>query len=102
MSEEIPYTAMSLSVSGRFVFLYMLYVNKSVNGLSLLLCCMSIASSSMWMYYSIKRDDSPMIVRSSADILLLVVSSIYIIRNKAIKRREELKTSTEVYTAPRR
>ena len=38
----------------------------------------------MWMYYSIANDDWPMIVRSITEIALLVVSSMYIVRNKLV------------------
>jgi hypothetical protein len=41
----------------------------------------------MWVYYSVKINDNPMILRSSADISLLTLSSIYIIRNKSIASR---------------
>ena len=80
----IPYTATSLSVVGRFIFMFLLYKNKSTNSLSLLFCILSIISSSMWMYYSVELNDLPMILRSSIEISLLTVSSIYIIRNKVI------------------
>lgn len=78
----IPYTATSLSVIGRFIFMFALYKNKSTNSLSLLFCILSIFSSSMWVYYSIINNDTPMILRSSTEITLLAISSIYIIRNK--------------------
>ena len=80
----IPYTATSISVIGRFIFMFLLYKNKSTNSLSLLFCILSICSSSMWLYYSIQLNDLPMIFRSSIEITLLTLSSIYIIRNKAI------------------
>ena len=78
----LPYTATSLSVIGRFIFMYLLYKNKSTNSLSLIFCIISICSSSMWIYYSISNNDLPMIVRSSTELTLLSISSIYIIRNK--------------------
>ena len=80
----IPYTATSLSVVGRFIFMFLLYRNKSTNSLSLVFCILSIFSSSMWMYYSVELNDLPMILRSSIEISLLTISSIYIIRNKVI------------------
>ena len=67
----IPYTATSISVIGRFIFMFLLYKNKSTNSLSLLFCILSICSSSMWMYYSIQLNDLPMIFRSSIEITLL-------------------------------
>lgn len=83
----IPYTATSLSVVGRFIFMFLLYRNKSTNSLSLIFCILSICSSSMWIYYSIQVSDLPMIVRSSIEITLLLLSSVYIIRNKIIDYR---------------
>jgi uncharacterized protein with PQ loop repeat len=85
----IPYTATSISVVGRFIFMYLLYKNKSTNSLSLLFCILSICSSSMWTYYSVSTHDLPMIVRSSIEITLLTLSSIYIIRNKWTTRIQD-------------
>ncbi len=80
----IPYTATSLSIVGRFIFMFLLYKNKSANSLSLLFCILSIFSSSMWIYYSIKLDDTPMVVRSSTELSLLTISTIYIVKNKLL------------------
>ncbi len=87
----IPYTATSLSVIGRFIFMFLLYRNKSTNSLSLLFCILSIISSGMWIYYSVKLNDLPMILRSSIEITLLTISSIYIVRNKIIDYKNENK-----------
>lgn len=80
--EVIPYTATSVSLVGRFIFMFLLYKNKSTNSLSLIFCILSIISSSMWIYYSVKLHDIPMIVRSSCELGLLSISSLYIIKNK--------------------
>lgn len=80
--EVIPYTATSISLVGRFIFMFLLYKNKSTNSLSLIFCILSIISSSMWIYYSVKLNDIPMIVRSSCELGLLSISSLYIIKNK--------------------
>jgi len=93
-SEElriIPYTATSLSVVGRFIFMFLLYKNKSTNSLSLLFCILSIFSSGMWIYYSVQSNDTPMIVRSSLEISLLSISAVYIIHNKVRNYRESLR-----------
>lgn len=82
----LPYTATSISVLGRFIFMFLLYKNKSTNSLSLLFCLLSISSSSMWIYYSVKNKDFPMIIRSSTEITLLTISAIYIVRNKIIDK----------------
>ena len=83
--EFLPYTATSLSIIARFIFMFLLYQNKSKNILSLLFCMLNITSSGMWMYYSIDNKDMPMIIRSSTEISLLTISAIYIIRNKIIE-----------------
>ena len=82
--KALPYTATSLSLVGRFIFMFLLFKNKSTNSLSLLFCILNIFSSSMWIYYSVKLNDTPMILRRSSEISLLTISSIYIIRNKII------------------
>ena len=85
----LPYTATSLSVISRGIFMFLLYKNKSTNSLSLLFCLLSITSSSMWIYYSVQNKDMPMIIRSSTEISLLTISAIYIIRNKLIEYKEK-------------
>jgi uncharacterized protein with PQ loop repeat len=68
--------------------MFLLYKNKSTNSLSLLFCIISIFSSTMWLYYSIINKDNPMITRSSIEILLLIISSVYIIKNKMQNLRD--------------
>ncbi len=84
----LPYTATSISVLGRCIFMSLLYKNKSTNSLSLLFCMLSISSSIMWVYYSVQNQDLPMIIRSSTEITLLMISAIYIIRNKILECKE--------------
>jgi uncharacterized protein with PQ loop repeat len=81
----LPYTATTLSVIGRAIFMFLLYKNKSTNSLSLIFCILSITSSSLWIYYSATNDDMPMIIRSSTEITLLTVSAAYIIKNKLMR-----------------
>ena len=38
----------------------------------------------MWTYYSVLTQDTPMIVRSSAEVILLTASCAYILRNKVL------------------
>ncbi len=82
----IPYTATSISIIARVIFMYLLYTKKSTNIYSLIFCILNIFSSGMWIFYSYDKDDIPMIVRSSIDCSLLTISSIYIIRNKVITK----------------
>ena len=80
----LPYTAISISSVARFLFMFLLYKNKSTNSLSLIFCVLNICSSSMWIFYSVQQNDNPMTIRSSTELSLLTISSIYIIRNKFI------------------
>jgi uncharacterized protein with PQ loop repeat len=85
----LPYTATSISVVARFIFMFLLYKNKSTNSLSLTFCILSISSSTMWLYYNVINKDVPMITRSSIEILLLTISSIYIIKNKLVSSSQQ-------------
>lgn len=86
----IPYTAISLSIIGRFIFMFLLYKNKSTNSLSLTFCMLNICSSTMWVYYSLYNKDLPLIIRSSTELSLLCISSVYIIYNKIRTERQLL------------
>lgn len=79
----LPYSAMSFSVIARFIFMYLLYTKKSTNIYSLTFCGLSILSSCIWIPYGLLVDDTPIIVRSSIEILLLSISGIYIIQNRS-------------------
>ena len=87
----IPYTAISISIVARFIFMYLLYTNKSKNTYSLIFCILNISSSSMWIYYSAMMNDSPLIFRSSTEVALLTLSCGYIIINKirALEQKPE-------------
>ncbi len=82
--ESLPITATTLSIIARFIFMYLLYKNKSSNTYSLIFCILSIISSSIWLFYSIWIDNISLIYRSGTEIGLLAISAIYIIRNKMI------------------
>ena len=88
----LPYTAISISIVARFIFMFLIYKNKSTNNLSLLFCILNIFSSSMWIYYSVLNNDMPMVVRSSTELSLLTISSLYIVRNKYITYQIENRT----------
>ena len=86
---SLPYTATSLSVIGRLIFMFLLYKNKSTNSLSLTFCILSIISAGMWMYYGWFVNDIPILTRSCTEICLLTISSGYIIRNKLKHHKAE-------------
>jgi uncharacterized protein with PQ loop repeat len=78
----LPYTAVSFSVIARFIFMYLLYTKQSTNIYSLTFCFLSVISASLWIPYGILLNDTPIIVRSSIEIVLLSTSAVYIIRNR--------------------
>jgi hypothetical protein len=78
----IAYLATSISISGRLIFMYLLYSKKSTNLYSLAFSIINIASSSLWITYSQIILDVPLLVRGSSDLLLFTISASYIIYNK--------------------
>jgi lipid-A-disaccharide synthase-like uncharacterized protein len=82
---SMPYVATSIAIMARFIFMYLLYKNKSANLYSLTFCMLSICSSAMWLHYSITINDMTLIFRSSTEITLLSLSSLYIIHNKLVE-----------------
>ena len=78
----IAYSATAISVSGRFIFMYLLYTKKSTNLYSLIFSIMNIVSSSLWITYSSIIIDTPLLVRGSSDLLLFSISAIYILSNR--------------------
>lgn len=78
----IAYSATVISVSGRFIFMYLLYTKKSTNPYSLLFSIMNIISSSLWIIYSKIIFDILLLIRGSSDLLLFSISTAYIISNR--------------------
>lgn len=78
----IAYSAISISVSGRFIFMYLLYTKKSTNVYSLIFSIMNMVSSSLWITYSQTIIDMPLLIRSSCDLILFSISTLYIIHNR--------------------
>lgn len=80
--EELPIIATSMAIISRFIFMRLLYINKSTNTYSLIFCILSIMSSSMWLKYANDINNISLVYRSSTEIALLGLSMVYIIRNK--------------------
>ena len=78
----IAYSATIISISGRFIFMYLLYTKKSTNIYSLLFSIMNIVSSSLWITYSKIIFDMPLLIRGSADLILFTISTAYILYNR--------------------
>jgi len=85
MNEDlvIAYSATSISILGRLVFMYLLYTKKSINLYSLIFCIINIVSSSLWITYSQLIIDTPLLVRGSSDLLLFIISASYILYNRS-------------------
>jgi hypothetical protein len=84
MTNELltAYSATFISISGRFIFMYLLYTKKSTNYYSLTFSIMNIVSSSLWITYSQMILDMPLLIRGSSDLLLFTISAAYIISNR--------------------
>ena len=78
----VAYTATVNSVSGRFIFMYLLYTKKSTNIFSLIFSIMNIVSSALWITYSQMVLDMPLLIRGSCDLVLFSISSGYIMHNR--------------------
>ena len=90
----VPYSATGISILGRFIFMYLLYTKRSTNIYSLIFCYLNLVSSSLWIVYSLDIENQPVLVRSSIDIALFVLSSSYIMYNRKyyrLEREEEMK-----------
>jgi len=78
----IAYSATVISLSARFIFMYLLYTKKSTNIYSLLFSIMNMVSSSLWITYSKMISDMPLLIRGSSDLFLFSISTAYIISNR--------------------
>lgn len=83
----IAYSATSISISARFIFMYLLYTKRSTNIYSLIFCLLNITSSSLWITYSLNIDELPLLIRSTSDLFLFTISSSYIIYNRRFKEK---------------
>lgn len=78
----VAYSATSISIIGRLIFMYLLYSKKSTNLFSLAFSVINLVSSSLWITYSQMILDTPLLVRGSSDLLLFSISSSYIMYNR--------------------
>ena len=78
----IAYSATVISISARFIFMYLLYTRKSTNPLSLIFAMMNIVSSSLWITYSQMVSETPLFIRGTSDLILFSISTGYIIHNR--------------------
>jgi len=82
MSLIIAYSPTAISISGRFIFMYLLYTKKSTNPYSLIFSIMNMISSSLWVTYSQSILDMPLLIRGSSDLVLFFISTVYILYNR--------------------
>ena len=80
--EAIPLTATFFSVIGRFIFIYLLHLNKSRNTYSLLFSITSLMSGSLWLVYSINIQNQLLVYRTCIELFASFYSSVFIINNK--------------------
>jgi len=85
----IAYSATTISILGRFVFMYLLYTRTSTNPYSLMFSIMNMISSSLWITYSQMIVDEPLLVRGSADLILFTISTLYILHNRAKTQKND-------------
>jgi len=85
----VAYSATTISILGRFVFMYLLYTRRSTNPYSLLFSVMNMVSSSLWITYSQMIVDEPLLVRGSSDLILFTISTLYILRNRAKMQKND-------------
>jgi len=88
----LPYTAVSSSLIARLFFMYLLYTKTSTNIYSLSFCYFSIFSSILWIPYGVLINDTPIIIRSSVEILLLSISASYITFNRCYMKEQTILT----------
>ena len=88
----LPYTAVTSSIIARLFFMYLLYTKTSTNIYSLSFCYFSIFSSILWIPYGVLVSDTPIIIRSSVEILLLSISAAYITFNRCYMRDQSIIT----------
>ena len=81
-ANSIAYSATSISIVGRLIFMYLLYSKKSTNLYSLIFSLLNLVSSSLWITYSQMVLDTPLLVRGSSDLVLFFISSSYIMYNR--------------------
>ena len=68
-ANSIAYSATSISIVGRLIFMYLLYSKKSTNLYSLIFSLLNLVSSSLWITYSQMVLDTPLLVRGSSYII---------------------------------
>ena len=72
------------SIMSRFIFIYLIVMNKSKNTISLLFSLSSIMSGTIWLYVFVQSSNILLIIRTSVELLSSVFSSLYILNNKYI------------------
>jgi len=78
----IPILATIMSILSRFIFIYLIYKNRSKNSISLLFSITSLISGSLWLIYFITNQNSLLMIRTTVELLSSIFSCLYIIYNK--------------------
>jgi hypothetical protein len=85
VNRSIAYSATTTSISGRFIFMYLLYTKKSTNIYSLVFSVLNIVSSCLWIAYSQMIVDTPLMVRGTSDLVCFTITTVYILNNRRIE-----------------
>ncbi len=81
-TKMIEYIATFFSVLSRFIFVYLLLINKSKNTISLMFSLTSIVSGSFWLAIFIEGKNTLLILRTSVELTTSIFSAVYITKNK--------------------
>jgi hypothetical protein len=78
----IELVATGFSILSRIIFMYLIWVNKSKNTISLLFSASSVMSGCCWLYVFWQANNTLLLIRTSVELTTSVASGMYIIKNK--------------------
>lgn len=78
---NLVYIGTSLSIISRLCFGVVLWRNKSRNRISLMICCINVASNAFWMPYALDTNTTPVLIRSAADMVISILCGVFVAHN---------------------
>ncbi len=85
--DAFPYVASVISLFARCLFVFILYITKNANKLSLLFCILNLNASGIWFVYNSRNQNYIMISNNCIEFVIFSISSVYIIKNIWITRK---------------
>ena len=85
--DAFPYIASIISLFARCLFVFILYITKNANKLSLLFCVLNLNASGIWFVYNIQNQNYIMISNNCIEFVIFTISSVYITKNICIARK---------------